>query len=128
MPARKRTLAVVEKAQALISDDPEQSLRKLTSIVGVRANMRQIAEKDLRYKPYTLKIRQMVSEAARTSRVACCNLLLCSLKNEASRRIKSFLTKKFLLLMPKSIGRVTDGLLTIPRMLPERNFRPMFTC
>ncbi|KYQ51168.1 hypothetical protein ALC60_09744 [Trachymyrmex zeteki] len=43
MPARKshlkerttRTPAVIERAQALISDDPGQSLRKLASIVGV---------------------------------------------------------------------------------------------
>jgi len=78
MPARKshakeriaRTSpAVVERAQALISNDPRQSLRKL-SIVGVsEPTMRRIAEEDLRYKLYTLKIRQMLSEA-RTSRVA----------------------------------------------------------
>jgi len=43
MPARKshskersaRTLGIVERAQALISNEPGQSLRKLTSIVGV---------------------------------------------------------------------------------------------
>ena len=38
--------------------------------------MRRIAEKDLRYKSYTLKIRHMLSEAARTSRVARYNLLV----------------------------------------------------
>jgi len=66
----RRPLAVVKRAQALISDDPEQSLRKLASIVGVsEPTMRRIAEKDFRYKSYTLKI-QMFSEAARTSRVA----------------------------------------------------------
>ncbi|KAG5327807.1 NAAT1 protein, partial [Pseudoatta argentina] len=62
MPAKKshskertaRTLAIVKKAQALISDDPGQSLRKLTSIVGVsEPTMRRIAEKDLRYELYT---------------------------------------------------------------------------
>ena len=66
-----RILAVVERIQALISDDSRQSLRKLASIVGVsEPTMRQIAEENLRYKSYTLKIRQMLSEAARTSRVA----------------------------------------------------------
>ena len=103
MPARKshskertaRTPAVVERAQALISDDLGQSLRKLTSIVGVsEPTMRRIAEENLRYKSYTLKIRQMLSEAARTNRVARCNLLLCSLKNEASGRIRFFSDEK----------------------------------
>jgi len=117
------------KAQALILDDSGQSLRKSASIVGVsEPTMRRIAEENLRYKSNTLKIRQMLSEAARTSRVARYNLLLCSLKNETSGRT-SFLTKKFLLLMPKSIGGMTDGSPTTLRMLlPERNFRPTFTC
>jgi len=75
-PARKshskerttRTLAVVERIQALISEDPGQSLRKLASIVGIsEPTMRRIAEEDLRYKSYTLKI---LSEIARTKR-AC---------------------------------------------------------
>ena len=60
----RRPLAVVERAQALISDDPEKSLRK--SIVDVSEPTMRIAEKDFRYKSYTLKI-QMFSEAARTS-------------------------------------------------------------
>jgi len=55
--------------KGLISDDPEQSLRKI-SIVGVsEPTMRRIAEEDLRYKSHILKIWQMLSEAARTSRV-----------------------------------------------------------
>ena len=79
MPARKSyskertamTSAVIERVQALISDIPGQSLRKLASIVGVsEPTMRRIAEEDLRYKSYTLKIQQMLSEAAKTSRVA----------------------------------------------------------
>ena len=44
----------LERAQALISDDPGQSLRKLASIVGIsEPTMRRIAEED---KSYTLKI------------------------------------------------------------------------
>jgi len=63
--------AVIERAQALISDNPGQALRKLASIVSVsEPTMRRIAKEDLRYKSYTLKIRQLLSEAARTSRVA----------------------------------------------------------
>ena len=62
---------VVERAQALISDDLRQSLRKLASIVDVsEPTMRRIAEEDLQYKSYTLKIRQMLSSAARTNQVA----------------------------------------------------------
>jgi len=102
-PARKthlrervsRTAAVVEKAQALISEDPGQSLRKLASALGVsERTMRRIAEEDLRYKSYTIKVRQMLSEAARTQRIARCNLLLSSLKNEAAGRVRFFSDEK----------------------------------
>jgi len=62
-----RIPAIVERVQALISDDLGQSLRKLASIIGEEPTMRRI-EEDLRYKSYTLKIRQMFS--AKTSRVA----------------------------------------------------------
>jgi len=42
----QRPLAVVERAQALISDDPEQSLRKLASIVGVsEPTMRELLKR-----------------------------------------------------------------------------------
>ena len=70
--SHSKTPAVVEKVQALISDDLEQSLQKLASIVGVsEPTMCRITEEDLRYKSYTLKIRQMLSaEATRTGRVA----------------------------------------------------------
>jgi len=54
---RIATPTVVERVQALISDDPGQSLQKLASIVGVSMPiMRRIIEEDLRYKSYTLKI------------------------------------------------------------------------
>jgi len=47
---------MVERTQALISEDSRKSLRKLPSIVGVsEPAMRRIAEEDLRYKSYTLK-------------------------------------------------------------------------
>jgi len=59
--------------EALISEDPGQSLRKLASIVDVsEPTMRRIAEEELRYKSYTLKIRQILFEAARIKRVARC--------------------------------------------------------
>jgi len=49
-----RISAVIERTQALILDDPRQSLRKLASIVGIsEPTMRRIAEEDLRYKSYT---------------------------------------------------------------------------
>jgi len=95
MPARKshskectaRTPGVVERVQALISDDPKQLLRKLASISISEPTMRRIAEEDFRYKSYTLKIRQMFSEAARTSRVAIVFF-------EASGRIRFFSDEK----------------------------------
>ena len=52
--ARKHP-AIVERAQALISVNPGQSLQKLISIVDVSESlMRRIVEEDLRYKSYTL--------------------------------------------------------------------------
>lgn len=56
--------------------------------------MRRIAEEDLRYKSYVIKVRQMLSEAARIKRVARYNLLLCSLKNEAAGRVRFFSDEK----------------------------------
>jgi len=64
MPARKshskkrtaRTPTVIERAQALILDDPEQSLQKLASNVDIsESTMHRIVKEDLRYKWYTLK-------------------------------------------------------------------------
>jgi len=67
--------------------------------------MHRIAdEEDLRYMSYMLKIQQILSEAAKTSRVFCCNLLLCSLKNEASGQIRFFSEKMFT--VEKSIGGI----------------------
>jgi len=86
-PARKthskehvvRTPDIIQRAQELIFEDPRQSIRKLSSVIGVsEKTMRQIVEEDLRYKSYTIKVRQMLSKAARTKRVERCNLLLCS--------------------------------------------------
>jgi len=76
MPARKshskgRTVRIPQSLKELISDDPEQSLRKLASIVDINEpTMRRIVEEDFRYKSYSLKIQQMFSDAARTNRVA----------------------------------------------------------
>ncbi|KYM88774.1 Potassium/sodium hyperpolarization-activated cyclic nucleotide-gated channel 2 [Atta colombica] len=78
MPARKRYSkertaripAVVERTQALISDNSKQSLQKISIDCWCKSTMRRITEENLRYKSYTLKIRQMLFEAARTSQVA----------------------------------------------------------
>ncbi|EFN83666.1 hypothetical protein EAI_05198, partial [Harpegnathos saltator] len=55
--------------------------------------MRRIVE-DLRYKSYTIKVRQMLSEADRTKRVERCDLLLCSLRNNATGRLRFFSDEK----------------------------------
>ncbi|XP_032668322.1 uncharacterized protein LOC116842765 [Odontomachus brunneus] len=74
-----RTPAIIERAQELISEDPGLSLTKLAKTLGVSdTTMRRIAEEDLRFKSYVIKVRQMLSEAAKMNRVARCNLLLCS--------------------------------------------------
>jgi len=83
MPARKihskertaRTPAVVERTQALISNNSGQSLRKLILIIISESTMRRIAEENLRHKSYTLKIRQMLSET-RTMFAAICYCVL----------------------------------------------------
>ncbi|XP_011707025.1 PREDICTED: uncharacterized protein LOC105462195 [Wasmannia auropunctata] len=102
-PARKihskervvRTPDIIQRAQELIFEDSGQSIRKLSSVVGVsEKTMRRIVEEDLRYNSYTIKVRQMLSEAARTKRVERCNLLLCSLKHNAAGRLKFFSDEK----------------------------------
>ncbi|CAK9829643.1 Transposable element Tcb1 transposase [Anthophora retusa] len=102
-PARKthskkrvvRTPEILQRTQELIFEDPGQSIRKLSSLVGVsEKTMRRIVEEDLRYKSYTIKVRQMLSEAARTKRVERCNLLLCSLRNNAAGRLRFFSDEK----------------------------------
>ncbi|EZA55143.1 hypothetical protein X777_05320 [Ooceraea biroi] len=90
-----RTPAIIEKAQELISEDPGLSLTRLAETVGVSdTTIRRIAEEDLRYKSYVIKVRQMLSEAAKMKRVARSNLLLSSLKNEAAGRIRFFSNEK----------------------------------
>ena len=90
-----RTPETVKKAQKLISNDPGIPLRKLASKLSVsERTMRRIAEEDLRYTSYVIKVRQMLSEDAKMKRVARCNLLLCSLKNEAAGRLKFFSDEK----------------------------------
>ncbi|XP_032684281.1 uncharacterized protein LOC116850289 [Odontomachus brunneus] len=68
-----RTPAIIERAQELISEDPGLSLTKLAKTLGVSdTTMRRIAEEDLRFKSYVIKVRQMLSEAAKMNRVARC--------------------------------------------------------
>jgi len=58
-----RTPAINERTQELISEDPELSLTKLTRTLNVsNTTMRRIAEEDLRFKSYVIKVRQMLSE------------------------------------------------------------------
>lgn len=56
--------------------------------------MCRIVEEDLRYNSCTIKVRQMLSEAARTKRVERYNLLLCSLRNNAVGRLRFFSDEK----------------------------------
>lgn len=103
IPARKiharqkgtRTPELINRAQELISENPGTSLRKLASILGISERIvRRIAQEDLRYTSYVIKVRQMLSEVAKLKRLARCNLLLCSLKHEASGRIRFFSDEK----------------------------------
>lgn len=102
-PARKvqvrekssRTPEMIQRVQDMISEDPGTSLRKLASVLGLSdTSVRRIVLEDLRYTSYVLKVRQMLSEAAKLKRLARCNLLLCSLKHEAAGRIKFFSDEK----------------------------------
>ncbi|CAK9807113.1 Transposable element Tcb1 transposase [Anthophora quadrimaculata] len=102
-PARKvqvrekstRTPEIIQRAQDMILEDPGTSLRKLASVLGVSETIvRQIAQEDLRYASYVLKVRQMLSEAAKLKRFARCHLILCSLKHEAAGRIRFFSDEK----------------------------------
>ncbi|XP_076634304.1 LOW QUALITY PROTEIN: uncharacterized protein LOC143348207 [Colletes latitarsis] len=73
-PARKvqvrqkstRTPEIIQRVQDMIFEDPGTSLRKLASVLGVSETVvRRIAQEDFRYVSYILKVRQMVSEAAK---------------------------------------------------------------
>lgn len=73
-------------------EDPGQSFRKLLLVVGVSEktmHMHWIIEKDLCYKYYTKKLRQMLSEVARTKQ-GTQQPVLCSLKNKAAECLKFF--------------------------------------
>ena len=120
-----RNSAIIERAQGLISDDPEQSLRKLASIVGVGKPMRRIVEEDLRYKSYTIKIRYRYSLLKQTELFAT---IYCSLKNKALGRIRFFSDEKIFTVDIK-INRRNDRWLAyrMSLLLSEWNFRPMNT-
>ncbi|XP_018311841.1 uncharacterized protein [Mycetomoellerius zeteki] len=71
------TPELVKRAQDLISKDSRVSLAKLAAILGMSdTTVRRIVQEDLRYKSYVLKVRQMLSEAAKAKRLARCNLLV----------------------------------------------------
>ena len=102
-PARKvhvrekstRSPEIIQSVQNMILEDPGTSLRKLASFLGMSGTIvRRIAQEDLRYASYVLKVRQMLSNAAKLKRLARCNLLLCSLKHEAASRIRFFSDEK----------------------------------
>lgn len=58
-----RTLAIIEKTQELISENPELFLTKLAKTLGMSflgmsfTTMRRIAEENLYYKFYVIKVR-----------------------------------------------------------------------
>ncbi|XP_011863807.1 PREDICTED: uncharacterized protein LOC105559817 [Vollenhovia emeryi] len=114
-PARKiqvrekstRTPELIRRVQDMILEDPGISLRKLASVLRVSETIvRRIVQEDLRYTSYVLKVRQMLSEAAKLKRLACCNLLLCSLKHEAAGRIKFFSDEKIFTMDTKVNRRI----------------------
>lgn len=115
-PARKicskkrksRTPTSAERADEFIRNNPGTSLRKMSTILGMsKTTMRRIAEEDLRYTSYVLKVRQMLTEATKIKRIARCKLLLSSLKHEASGRIKFFSDEKIFTIDAK-VNRKND--------------------
>lgn len=67
---------------------------KMATIVGVNGTtMRRIFKKDLRYHFYMMRVKQMLSEVARMNRMAPRHLLISSLKNEATGRIRYFFSE-----------------------------------
>lgn len=114
-----RTPTIIEKAQELILEDPGLSLTTLAKTLRVSdTTMRRIAEEDLRFKSYVIKIRQMLSESAKMNRVARCNLFLCSLKNKAAERIKFFSDEKIFSVDAKANRRNDRWLAHDPEDVP----------
>jgi len=55
--------SIIERAQEFISEDLGLSLMKLVKTLSVSdTTMHRIAEEDLRFKSYVIKVRQMLSE------------------------------------------------------------------
>lgn len=88
--------ANVQWAQELIFEDSRQSIRKWSTAIGVRGKtIPGIIKEYLRDKPYTIKVRQMLSEATRRKRVERCNLILWFLeRNNADGRLRFFPNEK----------------------------------
>jgi hypothetical protein len=110
-PRSRRTKNVIKRAQNMILKDPGVSLTKLAAKLNVSlTTMRRIAAEDLRYKSYTLKFRQMLSQDARDKTVNRCKLLLSNIKHETSGFLRFFFMRRYSQWMPKSTLGTTGGL------------------
>lgn len=92
---RKRNADFIKQLQELVDADPSTSMRNLAAQlnVGHQTIINAIRE-DLRYHSYVLKVRQLLTEPMKAKRLAKCNLLLSTLKHEASGRLRFFSDEK----------------------------------
>lgn len=91
--------------------------------------MHQIAEKDLRYTSYKLKVQQMMCEAAKFTRVSSCNEPRCSLKHKTMGLLRFFADEKNFIVDAKVNWKNGHWLAHVPvvaRMSSMRSFQPVF--
>jgi hypothetical protein len=118
-PRSRRTKNVIKRAQNMILKDPGVSLTKLAAKLNVSSTtMRRIAAEDMRYKSYTLKFRQMLSQDARDKRVNRCKLLLSNIKHETSGFLRFFFYEKIFTVDAKINSRNDRWLAQDPKDVP----------
>lgn len=91
----KRTPQVIEGIERRLQQDHHASFRKLSAEFNLsRASVSQVVHDDLARHTYRPKVRQMLSEANKQSRVSRCQKLLSSLKKECAGAIRFFSDEK----------------------------------
>ena len=118
-PNKKRMPDFLQQLQELIEEDPMQSMRQLAIRLDVsECTVRRAVHQDLRYKSYTIRIRQLLTETMKAKRVTTGTKLLSSLKHEATGRIKIFSDEKIFTVDSKTNRRNTRCLCQFPDEVP----------
>ena len=91
---KKRTKSFLEDLNATIESDPTMSLKKLAKSKNVSQRMIQLAMKDLGFKSYVRRRRQLLTERMRATRLDKAKKLCSWLKKSNRSTMKIFSDKK----------------------------------